>query len=239
MKITIIETGLAPAAIRNDFPTYPEMFEALIGGADEGLSFETVRLELGDNLPDPESLDGILITGSAHGVYDPVPWMTSLMEFIGWAAEKRVPQAGLCFGHQVMAKALGAHVAKSDKGWGIGRHTYDVPHRPAWMSDAPDRITFGVSHQDQVLSLPPGARVTATNEFCQFAGLEYTHAPAMSFQGHPEFSDDFFTALYRARQGNPLEPTAVATAVKSLEEEHHNENAGRWLADFYRSNSRQ
>ena len=157
------------------------------------------------------------------------------MEFIRWAAEARIPQAGLCFGHQALAQALGGHVAKSDKGWGIGRHSYSVPKKPEWMADAPDEIAFAVSHQDQVLTPPPGAEIIATNAFCTYAGLNYTHIPAMSFQGHPEFDDAFISALYKAREGNPLEPEAVSEAIESLKQPHHNPDAGRWLASFFRT----
>ena len=156
--LTIIETGQAPEGIRADWPSYPAMFETLLAPHLPGWTYQSVALSRGQTLPDPAGLDAILITGSPAGVYDDVPWMTSLMDFIRWAANAQVPQIGICFGHQAIAHALGAKVAKSDKGWGIGRHVYDVIAAPSWMrAPPPDTFSLGVSHQDQVLPLPPGA----------------------------------------------------------------------------------
>ena len=140
MRLTIIETGLPPEAIRENYPGgYPLMIQRLMGRADPDMTFETVSVEKGDALPDPESLDAILITGAAYGVYDDTPWMRTLKEWIGFAAENKVPMIGICFGHQIIADALGGDVRKSEKGWGLGRHTYQLKIKPEWMGeDAPD-----------------------------------------------------------------------------------------------------
>jgi len=137
MKLTIIETGLPPEAIRADWPTYPAMFETLISQVDDGFSYETISIVTGDNFPELSQLDGVIHTGSAYGVYDEVDWMPGLMDFIRKAAKAQIPQFGVCFGHQAMAEALGGKVVKSDKGWGVGRHTYETPHRPDWAASGP------------------------------------------------------------------------------------------------------
>ncbi|MCI4644964.1 MAG: glutamine amidotransferase [Hyphomonadaceae bacterium] len=235
MKITIIETGRPMAPLRDRFPNYPAMFEALISCADDGFSYETVALLDGAPLPDPETLDAVLITGSPAGVYDPEPWMPMLMDFIRWCAAKSVPQVGICFGHQAMAQALGGQVVKSPKGWGLGRHTYDVAARQSWMGEeAPETFALAVSHQDQVIAPPPGAIVTAASDFCVFAGLAYAQGPAISFQGHPEFSDAFSAALYENRRHDPLTDDQVDTAVASLEQPEDNDLLAQWIAAFYR-----
>ena len=183
MKITIIETGRPMPRLRPDFPNYPAMFETLISRADDGFAFETVALLDGAPLPDPETLDAVLITGSPAGVYDPEPWMPVLMDFIRWCAARTVPQVGICFGHQAMAQALGGQVVKAPKGWGLGRHTYDVEKRQPWMGEAPpETFSLAVSHQDQVIAPPPGATVVAASDFCVFAGLAYSQGPARIFQ---------------------------------------------------------
>ena len=239
MKITIIETGRPPPAIRADWPGYPAMFETLISGADEGFTFETVAVVDGAPLPDPASLDAILITGSPAGVYDPEPWMPMLMDFIRWAAAEKTPQVGICFGHQAIAQALGGQVVKSEKGWGLGRHTYDICRTPKWMGEVPpETFALAVSHQDQVIAPPPGAEVIAASDFTAFAALEYAQGPAISFQGHPEFSDGFSSALYRIRENNPLSPEEVTAAMGSLEEPADDRRVAEWITDFYRKNAR-
>ena len=238
MKLTIIETGLVPEAIRADFDDYPTMFRQLISPADPDMEFGTVSVIRGEALPDPATLDAILITGSPAGVYDSDPWIAPLMDFIRRAADARVPQVGICFGHQIMAEALGGKVVKSEKGWGIGRHTYEMCACPDWMGgDCPARISIPVSHQDQVVALPPGASVIAASEFTPFAGIDYGALPAMSFQCHPEFDAAYSAALYEIRKGRPLSEPAVAAAIQSLDAPLDNQTLGRWIAGFFRQSS--
>ena len=77
-------------------------------------------------LPDPAGLEAILLTGSPAGVYDDLDWIAPLERFVRAAYHAKIPMAGICFGHQLIAQALGGTVRKSEKGWGIGRHVYDV-----------------------------------------------------------------------------------------------------------------
>lgn len=232
MKLTIIETGRVPDAIRNDFPNYPQMFEALISPHASHVSFDTIAVEQGEALPDIGTLDAILITGSAAGVYEDHPWIDPLFEFIRNAAEAHVPQVGICFGHQAMAQALGGEVVKSDKGWGLGRHTYNITAAD-WMSGSEQKeLTIPVSHQDQVVTPPPDAQTIAQSKFTPFAGLSYAQGPAISFQCHPEFSNDFSTALYRSRLGRPLTDAQVSEAIDSLARPDDNAVLGQWIAKF-------
>ena len=241
LKLTIIETGLPPLAIRDKYPKgYPAMFEALFRRVDPDMTFETVALESGDALPDPETLEAILITGSAYGVYDDVPWMRTLEEWIGFAAEQRVPMLGICFGHQVIASALGGDVRKAvEKGWGVGRHTYQVASHPDWMMPQAETFAVGVSHQDQVLSTPIGAEVLAGNDFAPHAALVYSRAPILSFQGHPEFSDEFLMDLYEARKGNPLTQEQVDQARESFRQPDDNTLMAKLIVDFLKATLRK
>ena len=231
--LTIIETGRPPANMEGTWPLYPAMFEDLICPFLPGWSFASIALSEGATLPDPATLDAILITGSPAGVYESPPWMAPLMDFIRWAADARTPQIGICFGHQAIAHAMGAKVAKSDKGWGIGRHVYDILAPQSWMKRAPaDRFSLGVSHQDQVQSLPPGAELVGKNSFCEFAALAYPHINAMSFQGHPEYSPGFSCALYNVRKGTKLPVEMVDEAEASFDRPVDNDLVAQWIAQF-------
>lgn len=232
--LTIIETGQAPEAIRSDWPDYPAMFESLLSPHLPGWTYSAVHLSQGETLPDPASLDAILITGSPAGVYDAhLSWMAPLMDFIRWAAAAETPQIGICFGHQAIAHALGAKVGKSDKGWGIGRHVYGITAPQSWMGDTP-LVTFslGVSHQDQVQSLAPGAVLVAASDFCDHAAIAYPAQNAISFQGHPEFSPKFNCALYGIRKGKALPTDLVDEAEESLKTPVDNDLVGQWMANF-------
>lgn len=235
MKLTILETGQAPEPIRADFPDYPAMFRALFDAAGSDLEYETVSVVRGETLPDPAALDAILITGSPAGVYDADPWIAPLLDFIRWAAEAQTPQIGVCFGHQAIAKALGGRVVKSEKGWGVGRHVYTVdPPEARCLPGTPEIFAAAVSHQDQVVAPPAGAHIVAGSDFTPFGALRYTTAPVISFQGHPEFTDDFAAALYDLRRAR-IGETAADRAIASLENAETNNAVALWFTDFLKT----
>lgn len=235
MRITIIETGRAPGRLNQDFPRYPDMFVSLLSGADGNLSFETVPLLDGARLPDPATRAAVLITGSPFGVYDSTPWMEPLRAFIRAAAAARTPMVGVCFGHQIMADALGGDVRKSEKGWGVGRHSYQLLSKRDWMEGAGGTVSLSASHQDQVITPPAGAVTLARSAHTDHAMLAYTEFPGISLQGHPEFSDAFVTALYSARRGVSLSDSQVDAAIASLAQPDDNALVARWIVRFLRS----
>src|SRR5690606_6425235 len=123
---------------------YPAMFQRMFDEAGHSFAYETVRAHDGAPLPDPAALEGIVITGSPAGVYDDLPWLAPLRAFVRDAYAARTPMLGVCFGHQIMADALGGEVRKSEKGWGIGRHVYAVgDNRPAAIGR--DRSAFAIA----------------------------------------------------------------------------------------------
>tara|TARA_R110002051_G_scaffold6260_4_gene30573 strand:- start:5906 stop:6625 length:720 start_codon:yes stop_codon:yes gene_type:complete len=237
MKLTIIETGLVPEPIRGDFEDYPAMFRHLMAGTG-AFEFDTVSVVKGEPLPDPDAVEAVLITGSPAGVYDTEAWIGPLADFIRAGAAAGVPQVGICFGHQILAEALGGKVIKSDKGWGVGRHTYDVVACPDFVSEAcPATVSAAVSHQDQVVTLPPGAKVVVASDFTPFAGLYYPEAPALSFQCHPEFADDYSAALYALRRPR-IGESLTDRALESLEIEGDHARLARWTAEFLSAHRR-
>lgn len=234
MRVTIIETGRAPGRLSEVFPRYPDMFADLLSGADAGLSFAVVQLVDGQDLPDPAQCEAVLITGSPAGVYDHTPWMDPLRDFVRRAFAAKTPMVGVCFGHQVIADALGGDVRKSEKGWGVGRHTYEILEHRSWMTDAGGSLSLAVSHQDQVITPPPGAVTVARSVHTDHAMLVYEDAPVMSLQGHPEFGNEFVAALYAARRGKSLTDAQADAAIASLAQDHDNAKVGKWMAAFLR-----
>ena len=235
MKITLLEAGRAPGPLQERYPRYPEMFAALLSGIDETLTFETVALVDGALPPDPTRCDAVLITGSPAGVYDVTPWMAPLSSFVRAASAAKTPLIGVCFGHQIIADALGGEVRKSPKGWGVGRHTYDILAREPWMAHAGPTFSLGASHQDQVITPPKSARTLARSTHTDHAMLVYDHAPIISLQGHPEFTDGFLAALYGARRGKTLSDDLADQAIESLRAPDDNALVGEWMVRFLKS----
>jgi GMP synthase-like glutamine amidotransferase len=221
MKLAILETGRPPGALAEEFGDYPSMFEQLLG---DGFAVETFDVQAGQ-LPD-SGHDAILITGSPAGVYDDFPWIGPLMQFIRSAADRKM--VGVCFGHQVMAQALGGRVVKSEKGWGAGLHRYDIVRREPWM-DGESEVAVPASHQDQVIVQPPHTEIVAASDFTPYAGLAWTDRPAISFQFHPEFSPAYAKALIEARYDAVPDPDA---AMASLDAPNDNQRVAGWIKRF-------
>ena len=222
MKLAILETGFPPGDLASRFGDYPQMFGALLGA---GFELESFDVQAGA-LPDPEGFGAFLITGSPAGVYDPLPWIAPLLDFIRSAKDAKM--VGVCFGHQAMAQALGGQVVKSDKGWGAGLQHYSITHREPWM-DAGDDIAIPASHQDQVVVQPPATEIVAASAFTPYAALSWTDRPAISFQFHPEFSPAFARALIEKRYDHVSNPDA---AIASLDARNDSARVGGWIRNF-------
>lgn len=227
MKVAILETGRPPGDLVTHFGDYPAMMERMLGG-----DFEYDRLDVAaGHLPaDPAAYPAYIITGSPAGVYDSLPWIEGLLDFIRRADSSKM--VGICFGHQAMAEALGGKVEKSANGWGTGLHTYDLVQTQPWM-DGAERIAIPVSHQDQVVVQPPGTSIVASSDFTPFAALAWTGRPAISFQFHPEFEPDFAKALIAARYDRVPNPDA---AIASLDTPNDRARVAEWIRRFLKSN---
>ncbi|UPJ46805.1 type 1 glutamine amidotransferase [Bradyrhizobium sp. 200] len=230
-RITIIETGLVSPKNRELYGSYPQMFEHMIGAADAAVTFNTVSIPAGEPLPDVGGLEAILITGSSAGVYDGFDWIAPLEEFVRAAHDGKVPMVGVCFGHQLIAQALGGMVRKSEKGWGLGRHVYDIAPHNGLIEGA--HIAIACSHQDQVITPPAGATTILSSDFTPYAGLLYAGGTTLSVQPHPEFSVGFALACCEmvAHKGDAPD-SVVATAKTSLAEPLESELLGGAITRF-------
>ena len=226
MRIGVLETGAPPVELQPSYGDYPAMFRALLG---EGFRWTTYDVQAGRFPARPEDEEALIVTGAAAGVYDGDPWIGRLMEFLR-AARGRTRLVGVCFGHQVMAEAFGGKVIKSPKGWGVGLHTYEVLDAEPWM-DAAGAISIPASHQDQVVELPPGARVLAASAFTPYGMLDHGQG-AVSLQLHPEFDPAYAEALIESRREARLSAEVADAAIASLHRPNDNARVGGWLKRF-------
>jgi GMP synthase-like glutamine amidotransferase len=221
VKLAVLETGTPPSALIAEFGRYPDMFRGLLGF--EAASFD---VEAGE-YPASADFDAYLITGSPAGVYDDLAWIAPLTTFLK-LVHGRAKLVGICFGHQIMAEAFGGHVEKSDKGWGVGLHTYPIVRHESWMDDAA-AVCVPASHQDQVVLQPPDTHVIASSAFTPYAGLAWRDGSAISFQFHPEFSPAYAKALIEHRYDRAPDPDA---AIASLDAPNDNARVGGWIRRF-------
>ena len=187
MRIGILQCGQAPAELKQDMGDYPDMFVRLLDG--RGFDFRTFHVEAMEFPASVHDADGWLLTGSRHGAYEDHPFIRPLERFIRDAYDAAVPLVGICFGHQIIAQALGGTVVKHPGGWAVGTHDYDL---------GGETVRLNAWHQDQVVVLPEDAQVAGRNEFCENAALIYGDR-AYTVQAHPEFTDDFIRGLMDKR----------------------------------------
>lgn len=227
MKLGILETGAPPDGVRERFGDYPSMFRKLLGeGAHDYRTYDVAGGELPDRA---DAQAAYIVTGSSAGVYEALPWIAPLKDFLR-EAKGQVPMVGVCFGHQVMAEAFGGKVIQSPKGWGVGLQRYDMIEQRPWM-DAARTIAVAGSHQDQVVEPPPGATIIGRNDFCEFGMLDYG-ARAISLQLHPEFEPAYAKALIENRRGTRYTDEQADTAILSYEQPDDRLRVGGWIGRF-------
>ncbi len=173
-------------------------FQAL--GDDSAFSFVTYPAHEGV-LPDtPEECDAYLITGSRHSVLDADKlWINQLQNFIVRVNKAMIKTIGICFGHQIMAVALGGKVERADCGWQIGVHRTNILKQQPFMRPFESPFHVAMLCEDQVVCVDESATVLAETAQCEFAMLQYNHH-MLGMQGHPEFNQAFAKASLNVRQ---------------------------------------
>ena len=222
MKIGILQTGHSPDEMRPDIGDYSDLFEKFLQG--NGFTFEVYNVV---DMMFPGSVhdcEGWLITGSKHGAYEEHAFIPPLEKLIRDIYAADLPLVGVCFGHQIIAQALGGKVEKFNDGWAVGRQTYD------WQGET---VALNAWHQDQVVELPEGAAVCAGNDFCANAALIYGKR-AFTVQAHPEFNGDFIEGLTTHRGPGTVPDDLLQDARSNLETSVDNAWLARQVATFFK-----
>jgi len=230
VKLGILKTDAVRPEWVPDFGEYPDMFIALLSRLDPSLEFTVYDVEQGQYPKDIDEVDAYLITGSKSSVYDDKPWIATLMEFVRELDRRRKKLIGVCFGHQLVAHALGGETAASPKGWCVGVHRYRFTDLPAWHDQGEPEFALIASHKDQVRKNAPGARVLASSESCENAVVQIGDH-ILTFQGHPEFVPAYSREVMQFRREMIGEP-AYTAGMASLQESPERERAGRWILNF-------
>ncbi|MDG2461397.1 MAG: GMP synthase [Luminiphilus sp.] len=232
MHIGILRTDSVSPEWVPTYGEYPDMFERLLSAEDQALTFTTWNVEAGHFPDNVDAADGFLITGSKSSVYDDKDWIRTLEDFVRecHAAQRKV--IGICFGHQLVAQALGGSVGKSPKGWGVGVNCYNVDRQAFDVADA-DQVCLLASHQDQVITAPPGAKRIAENAHCEVAGMALGDH-ILTFQGHPEFTPAYSREIMTFRR-EMIGERRVAQGLDSLEQRRHEgDRVARWMLAFFK-----
>jgi GMP synthase-like glutamine amidotransferase len=230
MKLGILKTDTVRAEWVPDFGEYPDMFMALLGQLDPDLEFVVYDVEQGEYPAAIDEVDAYLITGSKSSVYDDKPWIEVLMDFVRELDRRHKKIVGICFGHQLVAHALGGKTGKSPKGWGVGLHTHRFSEAPAWHDQGELDFDILVTHQDQVMKTADGTRVLAGSEFCENAVCQIGDH-ILTFQGHPEFVPAYSREIMEFRR-ELIGEQAYTAGVASLASNPETQRIARWILNF-------
>jgi len=232
MNIGILQCGQVQEHLVPEHGQYPEMFVKLLKQADPSLTFSVYDAKFADLPSDIDRCDAYLITGSRHGVNDDLPWIPRLEHFIRDAHAAQKKMIGICFGHQIIAKALGGKVIKSPNGWGVGMSTNKIIQQKPWMTPARHPFNLLISHQDQVVELPPGAEVLASNDACPNYMVQIGNN--LTVQGHPEFSKAYSQALLESRK-DILDTARYERGLQSLHQDKDDTIVAQWIINFLKT----
>ncbi|BFZ59185.1 folylpolyglutamate synthase [Saitoella coloradoensis] len=227
LRIAIFECDTPVPAVLKRYGTYGSIFTNLLTRASEATTpAVTVRCDCFDVIKGeyPDSLskyDGILITGSRHCSFGDDPWIVKLSNYVSdvYQYHPKVKLIGICFGHQIIARALGGTVQKNDKGWEVAvTETKLTPEGRAVLATTADTLKLQQMHRDIVSKAPAGVHVFASNEICD---------------GHPEFTQFIVEELLRTRQEQKIfAEDMVEEAWPRAAGENDGENVARGIITF-------
>ena len=191
----ILQAGRAPEEMIGQHPDYNELFVQLLG--PDSFNYRTWAV-LDDEFPASlDEADAWLITGSRHGAYEMHSWIAPLEQLIRDIYAKGAPMVGICFGHQIIAQALGGTVEKYAEGWSVGRVDYALD-TAIWGNNTTALTPLMAFHQDQVIDPPAGSITVGSSDFCRHAALMYDNR-ILTIQPHPEFDQKFVKGLLDVR----------------------------------------
>ena len=224
--------------LQPEFGDYPFMFEGILSAAaslDPPLNIEFVIYDVvALQYPaDPFECDAYVITGSKYSVYDDEPWIHGLRDYVVTLAAAKIKLIGICFGHQMIALALGGHTEAADSGWGVGIHESRLLAHEDFMRPNLSSYRTIVSHKDQVSKLPDGAVLLAESEFCPYS-MYRIGEHIFALQGHIEFCPDYSRALMTFRR-ELIGEAVYGEGIESLEQTDDRLLLARWILNFISS----
>ena len=233
MNIGILGCDDVPERLRHLGGTYREMFQALLEPHLPGARFTWFDAVQGELPASPDACDAYLCTGSRYSAYEERGWIVALKEYVRQLHEARKPFIGVCFGHQILAEALGGSVEAAQQGWGVGIHEMRVSGSERWMEPKQEDCKLQYMHADQVQRLPPDSVVLATAPHCPVAMFRVGET-MLGIEGHPEFPAAYVEALVQARRER-IGAARAQAALDSLEKPVDDNAVARWIANFIKA----
>jgi GMP synthase-like glutamine amidotransferase len=233
MIIGLLQCDHVSEPFQHIIPDYPQAFRDLFARYAPGISLHVYDVCHGELPQSVDECEGYITTGSKYSVYDDVAWIHQLAEFVRQVHAEKRKLVGICFGHQMIAYALGGTVAKSQSGWGIGTKPVELHQLKPWMQPEKPSYRLLLSHQDQVLALPEGAELLGGNDHCPISMLGVDNH-MLGIQAHPEFTPSYAEALMDSRLER-IGHDPIQAAKPTLSENTDEATIMRWIDAFFHS----
>jgi GMP synthase-like glutamine amidotransferase len=214
IRLGVLQAGRVPDEMADQHADYDQLFVDLLGA--NAFDYRHWAVLDGKFPSSTADADAWLITGSRFGTYEDHDWIPPLEKFIREVFAADQPMVGICFGHQIIAQAMGGRVEKFSDGWSVGRVEYNLDKSVfgTGSSSTSDQTALLAFNQDQVVQAPESSITVGSTDFCQHAALLYGNR-ALTLQPHPEFYSDFIDGLLVARRAI-LPPAIVDNAAETL-----------------------
>jgi len=232
LRIGILECDHVDPELMDKYGDYQEMFVDLVHIQDKEIKFSVYDLTVGQIPINLEACDAYIITGSRHGVYEGIPWISQAKQLVRCIYDARIPTVGICFGHQLIAESLGGKVIKADdKGRGLGVQTWEIKQPQQWMGvdQATSSLSLNACHQDQVIKMPDNSKLLVSSDFCPIAGFQV--GTMLGIQGHPEFDYDYTEYLFD-KYNDSLDEESKRETMNSLNKKPDSNLVGAWMVNF-------
>ncbi|OGS37256.1 MAG: hypothetical protein A2293_15900 [Elusimicrobia bacterium RIFOXYB2_FULL_49_7] len=230
MTFGLLQADHARTDLQSRFGDYPDIFSAFLKKSGLPAINRIYDLQANHFPKTVDDCDVYLITGSKSSVYEEAVWIKQLIAFTQHAFSAKKKLLGICFGHQMLAHALGGRTVKSEKGWGVGLKTFSLLKQKTWMEPPLSEVSLLYSHQDQVQILPPGSELLGGNDFCPHQ-MFCMGNQVLGIQGHPEFTPDYLSALMEPRIPI-IGVERHAEAAASLDKPSDAKVIGQWMIRF-------
>lgn len=222
MRIVILMTNTDESPFAQQHPKDGQKFSELLWRVRPDWEFEVFSVK-DDVFPPSLEYDGLLITGSPASVHDGEGWIARLEDLVREAIARKIPMFGACFGHQVIARALGAKISYNPTGWVLGKVVTEFTNNSS--------VPLYAAHKEQVSTLPHGARIVARTPGCEIAGFAIEDH-VLTTQYHPEMAHTFVSALLEAF-ADEIGQDVTEQASQTLGAPADIDALAEWIAAFF------
>ncbi|KAI8587035.1 class I glutamine amidotransferase-like protein [Geranomyces variabilis] len=243
LRIALLICDTPLPVVVEKYGDYEKLFGELLrqGAAAYSASTKPVNLEIeafnvveGQYPVDISNFSAFVLTGSKYSAYEDLDWINKLKRFMQRVdAESTAKVVGVCFGHQIVAEALGGKVVKNPAGWEVGwTPTTLTPLGETTLRTGMKVHNVHQMHQDHVSVLPPGFKVLASTDKCPIQ-MAVRGDRYLTIQGHPEFTAGVVTEIVKARQAsNVFAPDMASTVLSRVDNAVDNSWFGKKMVGF-------